>query len=344
MTIIPPKLPSRRLAFVAFPGFQLLDATGPISAFHIAGQLVPHAYDVRLMADGGGLVASTSGIALDTAPLAPGPFDTILVVGGSVRNDFSRMAGLLDWLRAEAPRARRTTSVCTGAFFLAEAGLLEGRRATTHWNATEQFSRRYPAVRIDADCIYVQDGPIWTSGGITAGIDLALALIEEDLGSAVARAVAQVLVVHQRRAGGQSQHSGLLDLGGTSTRFAALIDWMRQHLPEPLPVERLAQQAAMSPRHFSRIFLQETGLTPSRAVERLRLEVARQRVETSRLPIDTVAHQTGFGSAERLRRSFIRAFGQPPQALRRAALPPRVGAVDHNATPAATGCFVPAAR
>jgi transcriptional regulator GlxA family with amidase domain len=176
-------------------------------------------------------------------------------------------------------------------------------------------------VRLEPDRIFVRDGPIWTSGGITAGIDLALALVEEDLGVAVARRTAQHLVVHHRRPGGQAQYSSLAELGGRSGRFADLLDWMRARIAEPLPVERLADRAAMSPRHFARAFAAETGTTPAKAVERLRVEAARVLIETGAAPVETVAARTGFGDPERMRRAFIRAFGQPPQALRRAARP-----------------------
>ena len=174
-------------------------------------------------------------------------------------------------------------------------------------------------MRLDADRIFIRDGDVWTSAGITAGIDLTLALVEEDLGIEVARRTAQQLVVHQRRPGGQSQFSALVDLGGRSGRFAELMDWMRERLNEPLTVEQLAEKAAMSPRNFSRAFAAETGATPAKAVERLRLEAARTEVETGRAPIDLVAETSGFGDPERMRRAFLRAFGQPPQPLRRAA-------------------------
>jgi transcriptional regulator GlxA family with amidase domain len=214
---------------------------------------------------------------------------------------------------------RRIASVCSGAYLLAEAGLLDGRRATTHWGRSNDFARRYPKVRLEPDRIFVRQGEIWTSAGITAGIDLTLAMIEDDLGSEVAKSTAQQLVVHQRRPGGQSQFSALLEMGGPSGRFAELMDWMRERLSEPLNVERLADRAAMSPRHFARAFTAETGVTPAKAVERLRLEAARVRVEAGHEPIDRVALTAGFRDPERMRRAFLRAFGQPPQALRRAA-------------------------
>jgi transcriptional regulator GlxA family with amidase domain len=211
------------------------------------------------------------------------------------------------------------TSVCSGAYVLAEAGLLDGRRATTHWVRSNDFARRYPKVRLEPDRIFIQDGPVWTSAGITAGVDLSLALIAEDLGEAVARRTAEMLVVYHRRPGGQSQFSTLLELDQPQGRFGPLLAWMRERLDQSLSVERLAQEAAMSPRNFARAFTAETGVTPARSVERLRVEVARERVEAGAEPIDRIAAATGFGDPERMRRAFVRAFGQPPQALRRAA-------------------------
>jgi len=307
----------RRIALVIFPGFQLLDAAGPIAAFEIAERYRPGSYDLALLAPGGGQVASSSGVAFAAEPLADGPFDTIVISGGDGTRSLKELGQIIRWLRGVA--ARRRTSVCSGAYVLAEAGLLDGRRATTHWSRTDDFARRYPKVKLDADRIFIRDGDIWTSAGITAGIDLALALVEDDLGAEVARRVAQQLVVHQRRPGGQSQFSALVELGGRSGRFAELMDWMRAHLGEPLTVERLAAEAVMSPRNFARAFTAETGTTPAKAVERLRLEAARTAVETGHAPIDRVAEAAGFGDPERMRRAFLRAFGQPPQALRRAA-------------------------
>ena len=311
---------TRTLAFVIFPGFQLLDAAGPIAAFEIAGRYQPGAYRQVIMAPGpGGLVESSSGVSWRAEPLRPGPFDTLVVSGGDGTRDLARLGTLIDWLRVEAVRARRTASVCSGAYLLASARLLDGRRATTHWRRSDDFSRRYPDVRLEPDRIFIRDGGVWTSAGISAGIDLALALIEDDLGPEVARRTAQHLVVHQRRPGGQSQFSALLDMGGQAGRFAELMAWMAGRLADPLDVQQLAAQAAMSPRNFTRIFVRETGVSPAKAVERLRLDAARAAVETSNAPIDQVADATGFGDPERMRRAFLRAYGQPPQALRRAA-------------------------
>jgi transcriptional regulator GlxA family with amidase domain len=310
---------TRRLAVVVFPGFQLLDAAGPIATFDIARRYYDGAYDIRVLSPGGGQIASSSGVAFTAEDLSDGPWDTVMVAGGDASRGIRESRQIVDWLPKVAATARRVTSVCSGAYFLAEAGLLDGRRATTHWSRTDHFQRRYPKVRLDADRIFIRDGDVWTSAGITAGIDLALALIEDDLGGKIARATAQQLVVHQRRPGGQSQFSALIELGGRSGRFSELMDWMREHLAEPLTVEQLADQAAMSPRNFARAFTAETGTTPAKAVERLRLEAARTAVEAGHTPIDRVAETVGFGDPERMRRAFLRAFGQPPQALRRAA-------------------------
>jgi transcriptional regulator GlxA family with amidase domain len=312
---------ARTVAIVLHPGFQLLDAAGPMAAFELAERFAPGSYFLAPLCPACGLagrrVASSAGAEMAAAPLADGTFDTVIVAGGAIVRQPEAAAAVVAWLHRLA--ARRVASVCSGAFLLAEAGLLDGRRATTHWESSDYFAGRYPRVRLDPDRIFVKDGDVWTSAGITAGIDLALALIEDDLGPAVARRVAQQLVVHQRRPGGQSQFSAALDIGGRSGRFAALTAWMREHLGARLTVERLADEAAMSPRNFARAFAAETGTTPAKAVERLRVEAARAAVETSLLPLETIAAATGFGDAGRMRRAFLRVLGQPPQALRRMA-------------------------
>ena len=309
----------RTLAVLIFPDFQLLDVAGPLAAFEIADRHVPGSYQLTVMAAVPGAVVSSCGIKLHAEPIAFGSLDTFMVAGGEGSRAAIRDAPLIGKVQRLSAGARRTASVCSGAFILAEAGLLDGRRATTHWHRSADFARRYPKVQLEPDRIYVRDGEIWSSAGITAGIDLSLALIAQDLGEEVARATAQQLVVYRRRPGGQSQFSALIEMGGHDGRFATLLDWMGKRLGEPLPVERLAGQAAMSPRNFARSFLAETGMTPAKAVERLRLETARERVEASLEPIDLIAARVGFGDAERMRRAFIRAFGQPPQALRRSS-------------------------
>ena len=311
---------SRHLGLLIFPGFQILDAAGPIGAFEIAGRYGDGAYAVETLALEGGAVRSSSGVAMAAAPAdRAAAFDTLLVAGGDGTYAASHDATTLAFVRAAAAKARRVASVCSGAFVLAAAGLLDGRRATTHWSRTADFARRFPKVTLEPDRIFVRDGPVWTSAGITAGIDLALAMIADDLGEEIAGKTAQQLVVYRRRPGGQSQFSALLELERPDTRFGDLLGWARERLAEPLGVERLADRAAMSPRHFARAFAAETGVTPAKAIERLRVEAARERIEAGPEPIDRVAERVGFGDAERMRRAFLRAFGQPPQALRRAA-------------------------
>jgi transcriptional regulator GlxA family with amidase domain len=307
----------KSLGILIFDDFQLLDAAGPIAAFEIAARIVPDAYAIDLISRDGGPIRSSSGVNLSSrAFTAEDRFDTLLVAGGEGTRGPAICGLTLDFVRAAARTARRTASVCSGAYILAEAGLLEGRRATTHWGRTDHFRRAYPGVKLEPDRIFIRDGAVWTSAGITAGIDLALAMIGEDLGEAVARRTAQQLVVYHRRPGGQSQFSALLEMkaGG---RFDPLLTWMRENLRRPLTVPELAERAGMSERTFLRGFSAEVGFTPAKAVERLRLEAARTLLEDQPLQVDDIALETGFGDSERMRRAFLRAFGQPPQALRR---------------------------
>ncbi len=315
------------VAVLIFPDFQLLDAAGPITVFEAAGrETAPPAYRLRVIARDAGPVTSSSGVQLVAEAFADDPLDTLIVAGGWGTRETSVCAETLAYVREAAGRARRIVSVCTGAFILAAAGLLDGRRATTHWRRAAEFARAYPQIRVEPDRIFVRDGRVWTSAGITAGIDLALALVAEDLGEAAAKRAAQQLVVYYRRPGGQSQFSALLETDRPGSRFSPLLAWARERLDERLSVERLAERAAMSPRHFARAFAAETGMTPAKAIERLRLEASRARVESGSEPIEGVAARTGFGDPERMRRAFIRAFGQPPQALRRAAKAGSAGA------------------
>lgn len=299
--------------------FQLLDASGPITAFEIANEMVPGSYQLTIVSLQGGAIASSSGLRVEsTAVREVERPDTILVVGGSGGPEVEKCLESLAYLRKCASEVPRLCSVCSGAFLLAAAGVLEGRRVTTHWRIAEEFQRRYPRLKVEVDRIYVRDGSIWTSGGVSAGIDLALALIADDLGEQIARQVAQDMVVYYRRPGGQSQFSALAELSGEEPIFSSLLEWIRTHLSERLTVEQMADHCAMSPRNFSRAFVRAIGVSPAKAVERLRLEAARERVENSREPIEQVATATGFSDPERMRRAFIRAFGQPPQGLRRA--------------------------
>jgi transcriptional regulator GlxA family with amidase domain len=298
----------------------LLDAAGPISVFEIAARSAGIAPSIKVMAATPGPVRSSSGAEMLARDLNPsGAISTLIVAGGEGVRTPAACEKTLAFVRAIAKRGGRVASVCSGAYVLAEAGLLDGRRATTHWGRTRHFLRAYPKVKLEADQIFVRDGNIWSSAGITAGIDLALAMVTEDFGEEIAQQTARQLVLYHRRSGGQSQFSSLLELKAPSGRFGKLLTWAREHLDAPLTVEDLAEQAGMSSRHFARAFIAETGTTPSKAVERLRIEVARQRVQSSSEAIERVAQLTGFRDPERMRRAFIRAFGQPPQSLRRAA-------------------------
>jgi len=308
------------IGVLIFPDFQLLDAAGPISAFEIAARVAGGALAIKTMAVTPGPVRSSSGAEMLARGVRPsGAITTLIVAGGEGSRTAAACPKTLAFVRTMAKRGIRIASVCSGAFILAEAGLLDGRRATTHWQRTRQLMAAYPKVKLEADQIYTRDGNIWTSAGITAGIDLSLAMIAEDYGDEIAQQTAKQLVLYHRRSGGQSQFSSLLELKTPNGRFGPLLAWAREHLDAPLTVEDMAERAGMSSRHFTRAFIAETGTTPSKAVERLRIEVARQRVQSSSEAIERVAELTGFRDPERMRRAFIRAFGQPPQSLRRAA-------------------------
>ena len=303
------------VVIVAFDGFQSLDLSGPAEVFAAAG------WPLRIVTVDGAPVRSSSGITIvpdgDLAS-ARGPIDILLVVGGDGTPAAMRDARLLAWLRRAAARSRRVTSVCSGAFVLAEAGLLDGRRATTHWSVCDALAERYPTVEVDPDPIYVRDGDVWTSAGVTAGMDLALALVEEDLGRDVALAIARRLVLFLRRPGNQSQFSAQLSL--QSADRDALRDvqhHIAEHLDGDLSVDALAARAAMSPRHFARCFRDETGTTPARFVEAARLEAARRRLEESDDSIDSIARACGFGTAETMRRAFVRVLHVAPTEYRR---------------------------
>lgn len=309
----------RSIGVLLFDGFQLLDAAGPIGVFEMPTRgMSPPPYRLTVYSLDGGPVRSSCGVAMLSEALPPKlKLDTLIVSGGEGTREAYTDERLLAAIRDLSSRTRRTCSVCSGAFLLAAAGLLKGRRATTHWRRSAQFQRAFPDTCLVADRIYTQDGKFWTSAGITAGIDLALALVEDDLGEEVSRRAARELVVHQRRAGGQSQFSVMQDVKLASGRFDELIGWVRTNLAAPLDVDTLAARAAMSPRNFARVFRSETGTTPARFIEKLRLEAARQVVETTTLSLQQIAADSGFGDPERMRVAFIRAYGQPPMVLRR---------------------------
>lgn len=303
------------VALALYPGFQVLNLA-VTTVLEFANQtLDAPLYQVHLLSEHGGPIMCSGGFAVSTEAFGKRRFDTVLVVGDN--NVMPTPPALVDFVQRAARTSRRIGATCTGAFNLAEAGVLEGRRATTHWYHAAQFRRRYPGVTMEEDRIFIIDGPVWTSAGMTACIDLTLALVEKDVGAAVARDVAKKLVVYHRRAGGQSQFSALLELEPRSDRIQAALDFARQNLQLELSVDQLADAAHLSPRQFARAFREETGQTPAKAVEHLRVEAARLMMESSRHPIDIVARDTGFGDRERMRRAFLRAFGQPPQAIRR---------------------------
>jgi transcriptional regulator GlxA family with amidase domain len=306
-----------KIAFVVSPGFQIM-ALAASSVFEFANEAAGEPlYGIRLLSEYGGAVRSSIGISIDTRSLGRPAFDTVIVCG--VLQPERSSDALIRFVRKALPACRRVASICTGAFILGEAGLLEHRRATTHWAYARELQRLHPDTQVEDDRIFIVDGTVWTSAGMTAGIDLALAMVEQDAGAELARAVARKLVVHHRRAGGQSQHSALLELDAKSDRIQSALAYARRNLRKPLTVELLAQAAHLSPRQFSRIFTAETGQSPAKAVEHLRLEAARLMIEQTRHPVDVVATETGFGDRERMRRAFVRAFGQPPRVIRRNA-------------------------
>ena len=306
------------VAFVVFEGFQSM-ALAAMPVFEYANFSAGEAlYDVRVISEDGRTLRASGGLSVGTEAFDERVFDTVIVVGGDAILEQAPQ-GVLDYLRASAQTARRTASICCGAFVMAQAGLLEGRRATTHWAYARQLQERFPSIKVEADRIYVIDGSIWTSAGMTAGIDLALAMVEKDHGAELARSVAQKLVIYHRRAGGQSQHSALLELEPKSDRIQTVLGYAREHLAETLSVEQLADVASLSPRQFSRAFRAETGQSPAKAIENLRLEAARQMLERGRLTLDQIAQEAGFSDPRRMREAFLRAFGQPPQVIRRNA-------------------------
>jgi transcriptional regulator GlxA family with amidase domain len=307
----------QRVGFVVFPGFQVM-SFAVMSVFEFANlEVGKPVYEVQLLAETGGAVRTSIGMSITATPFDDANLDTLIVGGGTAIEPST--PGLIEFLRKSLGRYRRVAATCTGAFVLAEAGLLDGRRATTHWYHARDLQARYPKIKVEEDRIFIADGPVWTSAGMSAGIDLALALVEQDLGADVARAVARKLVVYHRRAGGQSQFSALLELQPKSDRIQNALAYAKSNLAQPLTVVQLAKAAHLSPRQFSRAFHAETGQSPAKAVENLRVEAARLMMEQSRHPIDIIARQTGFADRDRMRRAFLRAFGQPPQVIRRNA-------------------------
>ena len=314
---------AKRVVVLLYPGVQLLDVAGPVDVFVAADRLrQPRGtYAMELVAHRPDAVRTFADV--DLVPHrrlqdVHGPVDTLVVPGGEGTEAALGDRRLVAWIRSTARRARRVASVCSGAFLLAEAGLLDGRRATTHWFVTRQLARRYPSVRVEADRIFVRDGNVWTSAGVTAGMDLALALVEDDHDRALAVSVARALVMFVKRPGGQSQFSAPLSVQAAERpRLRELQAWITEHPGADLSVDALARRTAMSVRNFARAFRRDLGVTPARFVERIRVEAARRQLEESEVSIDAVATRTGFRTADVMRRAFQRTVHVSPAVYRR---------------------------
>ncbi len=314
-----------RVLVLGYAPVQALDVTGPIEVFSLANRLAEEAgrrppYRVDLVSSDGDPLETSSGYSLSVRSSyarVRGPIDTLLVAGGTGTRQAMTDAPLLAWLRRREPEIRRVASVCSGALVLAAAGLLDGRRATTHWSLCEFMDRSFPKVRMERDPIFVRDGKVSTSAGITAGMDLALALLEEDLGRQPALEVARWLVLFTRRPGGQAQFSHQLAAEWAEKEPVREVQgWLADHLERDLDVAELARRAGMSARNFARVFSREVGITPARYVESARVEAARQRLERTREGVDAIAADCGFGSAETLRRAFLRVLNVTPSEYR----------------------------
>ena len=317
---------NRSLAVVllAYEEMNLLDLTGPLQTLATASRRFsgdgPPLYNITVASAEGGLVTTSAGLPVMTSSLAeldPGAIDTLIAPGGCAGDEYRAPEALIAWVRENGPKARRLCSVCTGAFLLAAAGLLDGRRVATHWEWGDRLTRLHPPVRLDADRIFVRDGAVWTSAGVTAGIDLTLALIEDDFGHRIAIETARQLVMFMKRAGGQSQFSvPLAAQSAPGSRFAELHAWVAENLAEDLSVTRLAEQAAMSPRTFARVYAARHLRTPAKMVEAMRMEAACRALEESALPLKTIAARAGYGDEQALRRAFHRQLGISPGQYR----------------------------
>jgi transcriptional regulator GlxA family with amidase domain len=314
-----------RVVFIAYDGVSLLDLSGPLEAFIAAGfsspGIAPWPYECAVVSLTGGPVMTADGVELVTHSVrdfARKPIDTIIVPGAFAVEHVIRNAELIEWVRKRSSKCRRVCSVCIGAFFLAAAGLLDGRRAATHWLHCGRLAELFPSVKVEADSIFVRDGKMWTSAGVTSGIDLALALIEEDAGRECAMNIARVLVVYLKRAGGQSQYSALLSAQASapSDMFSELDRWIAEHLKGDLSVDALARRVNMSPRNFARVYAAQRGRTPAKAVEAIRTDAARRYLEDSTDRIEVIALRCGFHSEEHMRATFVRNLGIPPVEYR----------------------------
>lgn len=307
----------QQIGFVVFPGFQVMGFAA-ITVFEIANMsLGEEVYRITLLSEAGGPIRSSAGFCVETQAFGEAVFDTVIFGASNAPDPVT--PGVIDFVKRSMRVSRRVAAPCTGAFVLAQAGALDGRRATTHWLFARDLQQRFPGLKVEEDRIFIIDGQVWTSAGMTASIDLALAMVEKDHGVELARSVARKLVVYHRRAGGQSQFSALQELEPKSDRIQKALDYAHRNLRRTLSVEELADAAGLSPRQFSRAFKAETGQSPAKAVETLRVEAARLQMEQGRHSMDVIADETGFADRERMRRAFLRILGQPPQAVRRNA-------------------------
>jgi transcriptional regulator GlxA family with amidase domain len=308
----------QRIGFVVFPDFEVL-SLDTATVFEVANVVAKEQlYELHVLSETGGAVRTSIGAAVDTEAFDGNTFDTV-IVAGTLHIDCRPSPTLIAYVRNAPEKCRRVASICTGARVLAEAGLLDGRRATTHWFYGNNLRAHFPKVKVEDDRMFISDRSVWTSAGMTGCIDLALAMVEEDHGRDLARSVAQHLVVFHRRSGGQSQYSALLKLEPKSDRIQRALVYATNNLDAELSIEQLADAAHLSPRQFSRAFRAETGQSPARAVEKLRVEAARLMIEKGRHSIDVVARETGFGDRSRMRRAFLRVVGRPPRNVRRGA-------------------------
>ena len=318
----------RRVGFLIYPDCEILDVCGPFEVFHFAdlglgilGRTKEPSYQSLVLAAAPGPIRTLSGMEIVAThrygEIADG-LDTLVVVGGTGCEEASKDPALVEWVRSIAPKTRRVASVCSGAFILAAAGLLHNRRATTHWMYSDLLAKAYPSIEVDASLIFIRDGNIYTSGGITTGIDLALALVEEDVGTEVMLGVARALIVFPRRPGGQSQFKGYTSILEKPIRpnVSELQAWMQAHPKADLSVPALAERMAMSPRNFSRLFHRETGLTPAQFAEQVRADAARCKLEQTLSPVESIAEECGFANPERMRRTFQRLFDTSPADYR----------------------------
>ena len=314
------RAPMQSIALVVRPDFQVMSLAA-LSAFEFANVVAEEKlYDIHLLSEHGGQVATSALFtSVSTQPLGQAQFDTVLVSGAMDRSSAS--SRINEFLLQAYANCRRVGALCVGAFALAEAGLLDGRRATVHWARAREMREKFPAIKVEEDRIFIVDGKVWTSAGMSAALDLTIGMVEKDHGPEMARKVAQHLVLYHRRAGGQSQHSAMLEMSPGSDRIQVSLDYARKNLRRELTVDELADAACLSPRQFSRAFRAQTGVSPAKAVENLRLEAARLMMEQGRKSLEAVAQETGFGDRDRMRRAFVRVYGQTPQSLRRSLGP-----------------------